>query len=211
MRFRRLAATVSATFDDALCRIENHEAVAATVIADARKAVARIQVQHKRTQKELSRLETALEESAKQINTWRDRAKGCAEENEERALACLKKAEEEAAKQSQLESQISEHRTLAGELDTALSGAQSQLQELTAKRASLSARGAVSKSYRTSNKLCEDLNNQEFFDRWEAAVTADELSQGPIVSGSTDALTAEFETAEETERLRAELEKLRSS
>ncbi|MEM7099308.1 MAG: hypothetical protein AAF541_13680 [Pseudomonadota bacterium] len=211
MRFRRLAATLSATFDDALGRIENHEAVAATVVADARKAVAGIQVQSRRTAAELDRLEKALKEAVAQSDAWRERAKSCAEEDEERALACLKKAEIEQEKQTQLKTQIAEHRELVGELDNALANAQRQLRELTAKRASLSARGAVTKSYRTSNKLCEDINNQELFDRWEAAVTADELGQGGSIVTATDALTAEFELAEEDERLRAELAQLRKS
>ena len=214
MKIKRLAATVSATFDDALSKIENHEAVADCVIDDCRKAVGKIRVQKNRAQAEVNMLGAKLIEQKNDQQKWQERAlrcaEGCADTDEAKALACLQKAEQLDGQIQLVKEQLSQHEGLVQELSASLSQAEHQLQTLTLKRSALAARGAASQSKRRVDKLQGNSSAQELFDRWEANVVSEELAE-TITVEAADALELEFVKAEEASRLKAKLEQLRGN
>ena len=207
MKLKRLAATVSASFDDALNRIENHEAVAECVIRDAREAVAKIQLERNRAQKELSLLTSREAEAIEAEERWKQRALEVAERDEAKALACLQRAEQSVQQQQTSQGQIKELQALVAELDQALKTAESQLQSLRTRRAALAARGAASRSRSKAQQIADE-DRCGVFERWEAAVLTDELS-ADVVTESVDSLALEFNQAEESLRLKAQLRALR--
>ena len=209
MKLKRLAARVSASFDDALNRIENHEAVAECVIRDAREAVAKIQLERNRAQKELSLLTSREAEAIEAEERWKQRALEVAERDEAKALACLQRAEQSVQQQQTSQGQIKELQALVAELDQALKTAESQLQSLRTRRAALAARGAASRSRSKAQQIADE-DRCGVFERWEAAVLTDELS-ADVVTESVDSLALEFNQAEESLRLKAQLRALRQT
>ena len=59
--FRRLQATISASLDNAVSQVENHDAVVEAALKDARAAAARARVRLARVQKEEANMRTKLE------------------------------------------------------------------------------------------------------------------------------------------------------
>lgn len=210
MRLKRLAATVSATFDDALNKIENHEAVADCVIADARKAVGQIRVEKQRVAGEIKRLNKQHTDACEAVSSWRERALACAADDEDKALACLKRSEQSAQQAQHLQQQKTEHEGLLAQVDGTLQRAEEQLRQATLKRSALSARSAASRSRHKSEQLEANGQTTAVFERWEAAVISDELTT-QTTAVDYDPLAQEFLEAEEAQRLKAELERLRSN
>lgn len=210
MKLRRMAATLSATFDDALCRLENHEAVAQCAIDDLRKGVAQIKVQRNRAQAELEQLEYQADEAQKGVSDWQARAVRFADDDEAKALDCLARAEQQQAQAERLAQQIEAHQKLVDELQATLQKAEAQLQQLTLKKSALAARGARSRSLKAVERAECDGTTQEIFDRWEVQVMTDEVTE--INEGvSVDRLERELLAEEEQARLKEKLAALRES
>ncbi len=207
MKLRRIAATVSAGFEDALSRIENHEAVAETALQDLRKSVAQIAVQRRRAEAEVERLQVQQSSAVKAQADWQQRALAVAAEDEPRALQCLARAETAATQEEELGGQIAAHQALVDELGATLERAQAQLQTLSLKKSALSARDVHSRSLREVDAVTTNPQVQDVFDRWETQVLAEEA--GVLAQPhSADAFERAFLAEEEQLRLRAKLDRI---
>lgn len=211
MKLKRIAATVSASFEDALSKIENHEAVAQCAIDDMRKAVAQIKVQTSRAQAELKKLQGQQAEATQAITDWQQRALSVADQDEAKALQCLERAEQQEARSAALAEQIDQHQSLVDELQRTLQEAEGQLQTLNLKRSSLAARDARSRSLRKVERAGCNLSSAQVFDRWETAVLTEEaLDVVPPFGGQSDPLQQAFAADEQQARLQDKLAALRA-
>ena len=210
MKLKRLAATVSASFEDVLGRIENHEAVAECAIDDMRKAVAQIKVQLGRASAEHKQLQNTLAEAEQAVTDWQQRALAVADSDEEKALQCLERAEQQQSRVAELTDQVAEHQGLVDDLTQTLQRAEGELQSLNLKKTSLAARDARSRSLRKVERAGSKTSAVDAFDRWETSVLADEALDTVGRSTAADPLQQEFTASEQQTRLREKLAALKA-
>ena len=210
MKLKRLAATVSASFEDVLGRIENHEAVAECAIDDMRKAVAQIKVQLGRASAEHKQLQNTLTEAEQAVTDWQQRALAVADSDEEKALQCLERAEQQQSRVAELTDQVAEHQGLVDDLTQTLQRAEGELQSLNLKKTSLAARDARSRSLRKVERAGSKTSAVDAFDRWETSVLADEALDTVGRSTAADPLQQEFTASEQQTRLREKLAALKA-
>lgn len=208
MRLKRLVASVSAGFEDFVTKVENHEAVADCMIDEVRQAAARVRVQHGRVQAQIERFERRTDELGTDERRWNERAVTLADQDEPRALECVRRARRAAENRSVLERQLDEHRRLADDLKARLTELEERLNELQLKRTTLSSRSARAQTLRSTRAQGGE-SVDAVFERWETAVLTDEYRYHGVAEAS-DPLEREFKSAEELTDLKARLEELRA-
>lgn len=206
MRLKRLVTSVGASFEQFVNKVENHEAVAESVIRDVRATAAKLKVQMGGVNAQTERLRARRDGLAEDAERWRQRAKRIAREDESRALECLRRMKRAEAERAQVGNQFAQYEALTDKLKDRLAAVEARLSDLQLKRAALSSRSARAgvMSTRDQDSL-SDAN--AVFDRWEMAVIEDEYLD-EVVEGRSDALEHELNAAEEREDLKAALEEL---
>ncbi|MCU7936894.1 MAG: PspA/IM30 family protein [Candidatus Thiodiazotropha sp. (ex Dulcina madagascariensis)] len=205
---KRLSATLSATVDKWVGDIENHDAVIEAAIHDARQSTARAKVRMGRLQREGEQLEERLQQLCKDEARWLQRAQGMAEQDEEKALACLQRRK--ACQQQILDTEqvVKRHQAAQTKLEEQVRQAETRLQEMIRNRNTLRARESVAEASTTLAKF-EDrgvIDSEAAFERWETRVMEHELGMESEVG--PDSLEQSFVVAEERDQLLAELHQL---
>lgn len=211
MKFKALVATFSASFDELVRKIENHEAVADCVIQDVREAAAKIRSQLNLTQTRLRKLqlkEKTLEEEGRR---WRERALACREQDEEKALRCMQALKQNETSLENLRHLIRENEQLLTDLESHLLNVEQKLAEIQGKRESLSARSARNKAESSALRSTDPQADEGVFERWETQVIADEYRNSSYSSSNStaDLLDREFRKQEDRASLLAELHALK--
>ena len=203
MRLKRLVTSVGASFEQFVNKVENHEAVAESVIRDVRASAAKLMGG---VNAQTERLRERRDTLAEDVGRWRQRARRFASEDEGRALECLRRMKRAEVEQAQVREQLAQYEALGDKLKDRLATVEARLSSLQLKRTALSSRSARAQvmSMRDQDPL-SDVN--AVFDRWEMAVIEDEYLDD-VVDGSSDALEHELNAAEEREELKAVLEDL---
>lgn len=209
-RVKRLTASLMARFDEVVRSIENHDAVVAASLEDLRRSLAQARVRHARIRAERDRLGRRIEELRTDAQTWRERARSSADD-EETALECLRRSRRCRDRADRLaeayDKQVDAERRLERELERL----NERYDGLNAKRHTMRGREAAAETARVAGSLEPDEGGAEVEDmleRWEVDITATELAaRAPV---DTDPLEQRFEEQETTESLRAELEELKS-
>ncbi len=212
MKIKRLFTSINASFDDFVTGVENHEAVAAGVIADVRKAAARLRAQKGQLDARISRQQTQAKELAARKDRWQNRAAECAKEDPEQGLLCLRQRDAAATALEQLNAQINEQSQLAAELASSLTQVESRLGELQNRRTALTSRGA--RANVMAKVATPDLSTDvdELFERWEVAVLQEEyrdtsagMAPADFSNAQGDELDRTMQSAERDAELQAEL------
>ena len=207
MRLKRLVASMGASFEQFVNKVENHEAVAESVIRDVRAAAAKLKVQMGGVNAQAERLRERRDRLAEDAGRWRERAKRLAMEDEERALECLRRMKRAEAEQAQAVDQLGQYEALCEKLKDRLAAVEARLSDLQLKRTALSSRGARAQVMGAADQhSMPDLN--AVFDRWEMAVIEDEYLD-EVSGGESDRLERELDATEEREQLKAALEELK--
>jgi phage shock protein A len=209
MRLKRLFASVSAGFEDFVTKVENHEAVASCAIDELRAAAARVRVQHARLLTQIDRLEAQRRRAIEDEASWERRAVALADQDEAKALECVRRAERSRNRCDALAAQIGEQTRLAEELRERLTDLEARLAEVELKRTALSSR-AVRAAALSCTRSERDESIDAAFDRWETTVLADEYGDAPLHTAS-DPLEQELRSAEEQARLETRLAELKSN
>ena len=207
MRVKRLVASVGASFEQFVNKVENHEAVAEAVIRDVRAAAAKMKVQLGRASAQAERLRERRDTLTEDAERWRDRAKRFAAEEEERALECLRRMERAKAERKQVAAQLNQYEALCGKLKERLATIETRLSDLQLKRTALSSRSARAQVMGTTDQGAMP-EVDDIFDRWEMAVIEDEYLD-EVVVGEGDSLERELDASDERERLAAILNELK--
>ena len=206
MRLKRLVTSVGASFEQFVNKVENHEAVAESVIRDVRATAAKLKVQMGGVNAQTERLRARRDGLAEDAQRWRQRARRFATEDESRALECLRRMKRAEAERAQVSNQFAQYEALTDKLKDRLAAVEARLSDLQLKRTALSSRSARAQVMSTRDQdTLSDAN--AVFDRWEMAVIEDEYLDD-VVDGRSDALEHELNAAEEREDLKAALEEL---
>lgn len=209
MRFKHIVTSISASFDDLVSKIENHEAVADVTIQDVRAAAAKIRTQLNITRQRTETLQNQEQNLIQDCARWQARALQCGSGDQERALRCVQALEQVEQHKIANARQLQENLQLQKELQRHLQKIEQRLVELQRKRESLSARAALNKVTRHVEKTLPGCDPEAVFARWEQSVLTDEYAQFPLADAMPEQeLDREFRQRETQERLEARLAEL---
>lgn len=209
MKLKRLVASISASFDDLVSKIENHEAIAEVTLQEIRTAAAKIRSQLNITRQRIEYLHNQENTLQQDCERWQLRAVQCGKQEHERALRCVRALEQCEQQKKALHQQIQENTRLHDELTRHLNQVEHRLTELQFKRDSLSARATRNQVTRHVEKSLLGSTPDKIFARWEESVIADEYLTQPNYSENSDAgLDAEFSKAEQQNHLEQRLAEL---
>lgn len=210
-RWKRWTTALVSRIDHVAAQVENHQALAESVIGDVRRAAARAKVQLARVLKDGERLARDLGQRREDEIRWRERARQCAESDEKRAIECLRRSKASHRQIPEIERRLEEHRKAETQLGRDVGAIEERLATLREQRNLMRTRQsraeAMSQVAGAESVGCGDL--EEVFDRWDTRITELELD-GDSMS-HVDSLELEFEETEETEDLLAELAELQAS
>ncbi len=208
--FKRIQATISASLDNAVSQVENHDAVVEAALKDARAAAARARVRLARVQKEESNMRAKLEELESMRQKWTDRAVSSAASDESQALECVKRRNACEQQISQTKEAIMRHQELERNVGSSVDRIEQRITDLTQQRNLMRSRHSAADALRVINKIEGDCADgiDDTFERWEMLVAETEYMAGNITN--VDLLNETFQEAEDAESLKADLADLLS-
>lgn len=200
---KRLTTSVTATLEDAVGQLENHDAIVEANIRQTRQAVAKTQARLATLRKQLDTFEAQQQHAAEQIDVWEERARSLAGSNDNKALQCLSRRNQNEAEARRLNQAIQQQDTLISGVMTNLNSLKAKLDEMTQRHNLMRSRQAVADVNRVVAKAGQSQQIDETFERWEAVVLENEIS---VSDGScADPLEAQFAQQESKAMLQAQL------
>lgn len=108
--FKRVFTSVSASMDDVVNKVENHDAIVESMIKQSRQAAANTRVRLARVQSDGKLLDSQLVKLQQQSKAWQSRAIESAATDENKALHCLKRKKQIDLDLERLDNTITEHK-----------------------------------------------------------------------------------------------------
>jgi phage shock protein A len=208
--FSRITASVNASLDKAVSKVENHEAIVDAALKETRAAAAKARIRYTRVMKDGENLRAKLEQLTKMEATWTERAKQVVEEDENKALQCVQKRNECQAQIEQTRTALQSHQQLESNIAGSIQQIEQRLQKLTQQRNMMRSRHSTADAMRIVNQI---ENNSgvlvdDALERWEIAITETEYLNNPdyIPGQEFDALDDSFKQVENTASLKADLD-----
>ena len=207
--YEHLRTTVTASVDNAVSQIENHDAVIAAALEDTLAAATKARSRLTRVHKDGDALKhklTLLQQSAEQ---WQQRARSVAKKDEQKALQCLQRRNTRLQEAQQASTALIRHSELETSAASRVDRIEQQLEALTQQRRLMSQHSAAE-----AQRIIDTISGQsastasldDSFDRWETRITELECSTGR--TPAVDTLEAEFVTIENEAQLKSELDAL---
>ena len=208
--FKRITATFGASVENVVSRVEDHDAIIRSAIADSRRAAARARAQLAQVGRDGERLRAEHRQADEDITRWSARALEVAEDDETKALACIKRKQAAERRRAQLDGQLAEHRELEQRLTARISELESRVGEISRQRNAMRSRQSAAEAERIVRRIEGDgvLSTEETFERWEASLLETEMTGPPMPE--VDSLEAEFVRKEEEAALRQSLDALKA-
>jgi phage shock protein A len=208
--FKRLYTTFSSRVDQLVTEVENHDAVVEATIREARQAVAKSKVRLARLKTDGERLRRRLGELQQAETKWTERARVSAEQDEDRALECLRRRQACQKQIAELREALSKHEELEARLSRDIRNAETRIGEMSQQRQFMRTRQSAAEALNSISGIDEATTSDlaETFERWDIKVTEAELEAGTAEVYQEDSLEKTFIDAEERETLRAELDEL---
>ena len=205
---KRLTTSVSATLENAVGELENHDAIVEANIKQTRQAVAKTQARLASLQQQQSNFESQLNVAREQIDLWESRAKSIAVTDEPKALQCLTRRNQSEAEVKRLTQAIDQQSTLITQVADNLHKLKTKLDEMSQRHNLMRSRQTVAEVNRAACKADHSQQLNETFERWEASVLDSELSIG--AHSNNDPLDAKFSREELSSELNAQLAELKA-
>jgi len=202
---RRIAASITTSFDWMVNQIENHEALVETALREMQQAAGKARVQLKRVKLDGKKMRESLDELSNRAETWAQRAVRIRDEDEKKALDCIRRRNAAKKERAQVEKRLEAHSKLEVQLESDLKQIYSRLEELKQKKNMYLAREYRAKAQQVGKLPDIDLITEvdDIFVRWDSKIDLTEIYAAPA-----DELEEEFSSQEEEEELLAELDEL---
>jgi phage shock protein A len=177
---KSIAVSFNARFKQAVNQLENHEAVAESIIAEVGGTAARARVQLSRIKDETRRLENEVDRLREEETAWITRAKKVHGLDEDRALECVRRLKKVRHNIKFVDGQVRESTNLEMQLTGDLSKIEERLALLRHRKKSLSGRQHTAKALKTVQEGNTGLSDEisGIFTRWETQVTEWEIRTG---------------------------------
>jgi len=174
---KNLVVSVNARLGQAVNQLENHEAVAESIITEVERTAARAKVQLGRIRSETSRLDEEMDRLRDEEERWIDRARKVYGVDEERSLECVRRLKRVRGEIRDQAVQIRDSSALERQLTTDLKMIEEKLSLLRRRKKSLSGRQNCASALKTVQDgnlgLSDEIN--DLFTRWEMKVTEWEI------------------------------------
>jgi phage shock protein A len=207
---KRIFFTLKAQLDEVADDFENHEAVAGVAIKELEAYQGKTRIHQHRLQEMIQQFETKLADLGKEADTWSARAIKLKDQDEGKALECVKRLVQVQKQMKAIEPELAKAKEQFSQCQKDLSEIQAQLQALATQKEVLSARQNrihLQSSLRT-DYVNPTTGAQAIFKRWEQSVVGAELT-GPIPP-IKDSFADEFVQEESTLELKMLLDELTS-
>ncbi|PVV08238.1 MAG: hypothetical protein B6D72_16900 [gamma proteobacterium symbiont of Ctena orbiculata] len=211
--FRRLTVSFRSHLDEAVSRIENHDAVIDAALQESRDAIARLKLQQSQVNRKIDATNKQLDALHHDLENWVRRAKNLANSDESQAIACLERRDRCAEQIDQLQQQQEEYSDMAfrlannlKQLEQKLISDEQRLQEFRGRDLSTKAENMMQ-----HNACFKSVDLEQAFDRWELAINRNQM-QYPVIDPAASNIDTLEERMQREERLaahKAELEKLK--
>jgi phage shock protein A len=206
--FRRISTSITSSVDRAVSKVENHDAIINSALRDTQQAAARSRVRLERVRKDGNNLKERYSKLQVAVSRWTDRAKSIAQDDEAKALECLRRRKNCETQLVSLRDSIDNHDELEARITDQVKKIESRIGEVSHQRNMMRSRQSVAEATRTINNI-EGVSYGEIedtFDRWEINLGETEMLMGS--SAISDPLDSAFLAEEDTAELRAELSEL---
>lgn len=215
MRVKRIAASVGATFDQFVNKMENHEAVANCVIEEIRHSAAKVRTEVNRVDHRYKALAGERQKFEDEKALWLRRAKQSVVKagGDQRAIECIQQSKRIEKRLVSTVRQMQQTQELQESLRKNLHDIELRLEDLESRRAMLASREA--RAYLLKNHVCgSSFESEHPFERWEQEVVSNEYFEQVANIGQRDAgvdsqLARAFESEEEKVALQLELDALK--
>lgn len=206
---KRWSTALTSRVDWMVTQVENQEALVDSAIRDAQKAAARAKVQLGRVRSDGQKLKARHDEEMQAASKWKDRARQCADKDEQKAMECLRRNKRSIALTAQLQARLQEHQRVEQQLTKDVQTIQDSLSGLMEKRNLMRSRQSRAEAVSSISAVTAPIQNdlEDIFERWETRITETEIAGDCNLQG--DILEDSFSSTEEDEDLRAELEELK--
>ncbi len=206
--FKRISATVSASVDQAVSRVENHDAIIEASIKETRQAAARTRVHLTRVQRDGENLQQKREKTKQDITLWTDRAMSVAESDQEKALQCLKQKKHCETTLDNLQQSFRKYEEVEKNVRENLTKIESRITDMSQQRNAMRSRQSAAEAMRVISHLEGGAQSEieDTFDRWEISLAETEITVEQ--ASTTNVLEYEFLQQEEKDSLKMELEAL---
>jgi len=209
--FKRIVSTVHTSMDRTLSSIENHESVVDAALQESRQAVARAKVRLARLEKDSTQQRNQVTELATQIELWNERARSVAENDRDKALACIQRRKLCEQELEVAKVQMQEHDKIIRRARDSISDSSNRVQTLQSQRNQMRTREAAAHAGKIVHKLDGKVGDdvEAAIERWEVSVGQSELviEDFPLTD-RTDDFEGSFIATEENALLESELDVL---
>lgn len=206
--FQRITATISSSVDNAVSKVENHDAIINAALKDTQRAAARSRVRLERVRRDGASLKTRYRDLELASTRWAERAKSVAAEDEAKALECLRRRRECQAQLGSLKESIAKHDELETRIGEQVKKIEARIGEVTHQRNMMRSRQSVADAMNAIHSVqgtsVSDI--EDTFDRWEINLGETEIFLGAATP--SDPLDTAFLDEEDAAELKAELDDL---
>lgn len=200
---KRITTTLSSNMNSAVNQLENHDSIIAASIKKTRLSIAKTQSQHNSLIRQQDALKTQLQEAQKQAALWTDRAARSAEDDKEKALACVAKRNHFEQEQTRIKSTLQQHQGLLREVTKHLDVLKKRLSETQQRHQLMRSRHSLAKTSKCVVNCLEEDDLDETFERWETLVL--ENDPNIYLQQANDELEVELRQEEDLTLLEAQL------
>jgi len=207
----RISSTITAKVDQAITRVENHDAIIQAAIKRTQANAATARVRLARVKKDGNALRSKHKTLQQAAYDWTRRARETAEGDKTTALECVRRLRLAKEQLAHVATSLGQHQELEKQVNRTLLDLHERLGEMNQQRNMLRSRESVADAMRVINEL-DGIGNHDIedtFERWEVMITEVEFD-GSLPS-QIDDLEARFINDEDRVELEADLELLLSS
>lgn len=206
--FKKIYISIKSQIDSIADDFENHEALAETAIKDLQQLAVTTRHHEFRVNKMAKQYQQQLTDLEKEATLWSERAIKIRDEDEQKALQCVKRLRSAKQQIDQVGKQLQQSESQASNIQIDLRAIQEQILQLKTKKELLAARQNRSQLQKSlQGAVTSSIDVQGVFDRWEGSVVGDEY----VSSQKQDELSSSFDQQDDELELRLMLEELENS
>lgn len=210
--FKKLAVQVHARAEAMANQFENKEALSLSYIREYERIVAKAKVKLSQVEAEVRRLEGEADRLEEQGALWVERARRVHAADESKALACVKRMQQDQASLTQIMRELEETKRLKQKMAHDVDQVLAKLTDLKSRHRRLSGRQSCAQAAAVlqDGEVFMEEGADDLFSRWEADVTAQEL-HAQSTGFEVDPLSEAFDAEEQQAVLRETLAEILSS
>lgn len=205
---KRIFVSIKGQIDHVADEFENHEALAGVAINDLQTIASKTRLHLHRISKMSEHYQSQRQEQQEQVRLWSERAVKAKQENQDKALQCVKRLRLAQRQIKVLEQQCQETEAQELKIRNDLNAIQEQLQTLKNKKEILAARqnraGIHEVLMDNQGNSLQDVKN--IFERWEGSVVSAEFETPEQID--SDSFASAFEQEEDDLELKVMLDEL---